>query len=134
MKHNRTDTIVLIVGALFGLMTLGLVFDIWQLALLSIPVTSTVLIALGCLNRKDEWGPSLRPVLVFGAILTALFFWAGVTMFDDGRLGGLQTPVGVVYYVIWPFITVFSGLLYAFVYGIWLRRDVVNVAGDQPSV
>lgn len=124
MKHTRTDLIVLSVGLLFALLTAGMLFDVWQLAFLPIPVLSVALIALGCLNRDEEWGPSLGPVLVFGAILTGSFFWAGVTMFDGGRLGGLQTPVGIVYYLIWPFITVFSGLLYALVYGMWLRRDV----------
>jgi hypothetical protein len=124
MKHDRTDALVLTIGGLFALLTIGMTFDIWQLAWLPIPILSVVMIALGCLDRYGRWGASLPPVLIFGVVLTSLFVWAGLVLFDSGRFGGLQSGIGVVYYVIWPFVTVFSGLLYAVVYARWLRHDV----------
>ncbi|WP_219417991.1 hypothetical protein [Pseudonocardia nigra] len=82
------------------------------------------LLALGSLNRKNNWGPTLLPLAAFGVVLVGLFGWMGATIFDDGRLGGMQTALGVLYYFLWPFVTVFSGLLYALVYSTWLRKDV----------
>src|SRR5690606_10447634 len=50
-KHDRTDALVLTIGGLFALLTIGMTFDIWQLAWLPIPILSVVMIALGCLDR-----------------------------------------------------------------------------------
>lgn len=124
MKVDKIDAIVLSCGLLFGLLFIGMLTDVWQLAFYPIPLLAMVLIALGSLNKANKWGGALLPLVVYGLILVALFAWMGVTMFDDSRLGGMQTPLGILYYVIWPFITIFSGLLYALVYSTWLKRDI----------
>jgi hypothetical protein len=128
VKLDKIDALVLTIAGFFGLLLIGMLFDVWQLAFYPIPPLAVVLLALGSLNKRDEWGPTMLPVALFGGVLTALWIWMGLTMFDEGRLGGMQTALGVLYYFIWPFITVFSGVLYALVYSSWLKRDVDTAA------
>lgn len=124
MKMDKIDAFVLSCGVLLALLLAGMLTGVWQLVLYPIPVLAAALLLVGSLNSQDKLGPALLPVVVFSVPLLALFVWIGQTVSSEGRLGGLQYSLGVVYYVLWPFTTLCTGLLYAFVYQRWLKRDL----------
>lgn len=130
MNLDKVDAIVIASAALLLAMLLGMVVDIWYLVFFAIPLLVTVFIGLGSLNREGNWGPTVPWLIGFGVLATALFVWAGIGMFDQTpEFGGFTSAMGVILYVMWPFFTVASGLLYAYVYKEWLRRDVRRDTG-----
>lgn len=124
MKIDKVEIIVPIIAIMCGLMLAGLVTNIWPLVFAPIPIMAMALIFLGSLNSEGNWGPTLPVLSVYGVILVAIFVWIGVSMNSSALFGGMQMAMGVIYYVLWPFITVTAGFLYAWVYSRWLSRDV----------
>lgn len=125
MNLDKVDATVIVSAVLLLAMLLGMVVGIWYLAYFATPLLVPVFMGLGPLDREGNWGPTVPWLIGFGAISTALFVWAGIGMFDrTPDFGGFTSGMGVFLYVIWPFCTIASGLLYAYVYKKWLRRDI----------
>lgn len=129
MKTTKVDLLMLGVAALCVLLAMGMMTGWWQLVLYPIPLLVIVLLLIGSLNHRDEIGKAAVPVLVFSVPMTALFIWIGATVTSDARLLGFQASLGVVYYFLWPFLALFSGLLYTVVYRKWLKPSLDESAG-----
>jgi hypothetical protein len=120
MKHKVIDTIVFCILVLLILMLVGLVFDIWYIAYYPIPLLAAALV----LMSVNKWKGVLPSFIIFFGILLFLFIWAGIGMTSQGNgFGGLSLSVGVFFYLIWPFISIFSGLFYAYVYEKTSKED-----------
>ncbi|WP_257352279.1 hypothetical protein [Pseudalkalibacillus decolorationis] len=125
MKSNRVDKIIMACGFLLLLMLVGMTFNIWPLVFFTIPLLTIVLLALGALNKENEWGPLVPWIIGFGIVFTALFIWAGIGMTSqETTFGGFSLGAGVIIYFIWPFITFVLGLLYAMMFKRWLKWDI----------
>lgn len=124
MNPDKVDTMIPIIAVLLAAMLVGITFNVWQLAWFALPVLATVLVALGCLNREDEWGPTKPWIIGSGVVFLALFVWAGTAMTSqEPTFGGLSAAMGVALYVIWP-VTLIAAFLYAHLYRKWLSADV----------
>lgn len=134
MSWERTDALVAGCTVLCLAMVVGMVSGIWQLPFFATPLLATLLIALGSLNRHSRWGPTGPLVLGYGIVLFAIFSWVGLTVSDTGTFGGLRTSMGVALYVLWPFVTLTSGLLYAAAYSIWLKHDLADLDRSTDAV
>lgn len=124
MKFDKVDALMAAVGGLFLILLFGMATDQWLLTLAPIPVLAAVLMIIGSLNRAHRVGAALLPVGLFSLVLLAGFGWAALSVGSSSTLGGLDASLGVIYYFIWPFTTVFTGLLYALVYERWLKKDL----------
>jgi hypothetical protein len=124
MKFDKIDALMGAVGVLFLALLIGMATDQWLLTLAPIPVLAAVLMIVGSLDRSNKVGNALLPVTAFSLVLLAGFMWAALSVGSSGTLGGMEMPLGVVYYFIWPFTTLFTGLLYALVYERWLKKDL----------
>lgn len=135
MNFDKVDTLVSTTAILLLVTLIGMIFDIWYLVFFPMPVLITVLLALGSLNKEDQFGPVLKWLIGFGAISSALFVWAGTGMFSqEPRFGGLTVAAGVILYVMWPLFALVSGPLYAYVYKVWLSRDVREITPPTDEV
>ncbi len=124
MNASKVDRLMPVIAVLLTMMLVGMVFDVWQLAWFAIPILSTVLLALGCLDRRERWGPTKPWIIGFGVLSIALFAWAATGMSSqEPSFGGLSPALGVILYIIWPG-TIASGFLYAYLYRRWLVIDI----------
>lgn len=125
MEYNKwVDKFIVIVLLLQLLMLVGLVFDIWYLAYYPIPLFAGILMAICLFNKQINWKKALPACLAFFIILIALFVWAGIGMNSNKMgFGGLTHSVSVLFYVMWPFLTFFAPLLYAYIYEKVLKEN-----------
>lgn len=133
MKIDKVEVIVPIIAILCGLMLTGLVVDIWQMVFVPIPIMTMALIFLGSLSREGRWGPTIPVLTIYGVILLAIFVWISVSMGSTELFGGLEKPMGIIYYVLWPFTTVLTGFIYAWVYSRWLSHDMEDAPSTAPQ-
>lgn len=124
MNARKVDGLMPVIAVLLATMLVGMVFDVWQLAWFAMPILATVLLALGCLDRQERWGPTKPWIIGFGVLSSALFAWAATGMASqEPSFGGLSHAMGITLYIIWPG-TVASGFLYAYLYRRWLVTDI----------
>lgn len=122
---DRSDVMILSLGAVCAAATVGMVLDAWPVVFFAIPVVALLLCLLGSMRRDHTWGgAALVAVVAFGVGLLALFTWAALSMRSDTVIWGLQQGMAVFVYAIWPYTTLFSGLLYAFVYSTSLQEEI----------
>lgn len=146
MKYNKLiDKFIIVILILQVLMLVGLIFDVWYLAYYPIPLFAGTLIVICLLNNQIKWKGAIPATLSFSVILIALFIWAGIKMnTNEMGFGGLTHSMSVLFYVIWPFLTFFAPLFYAFIYEKALRevkqspktslQDSQDEGGVPPSI
>ena len=121
--HRSADQLVIAVSAIAALMLAGMLFDLWWLIFYPIPALILVFMLLGGTNRSGSFRGVRSGITAYCAVLLALFVPMGALQGADLQMFGLQFSMGLMLYVVWPFTVLTSGLLYAWVYSSWLRRD-----------
>lgn len=116
-NQRRVDALVLGLSGLLLLALAGMLFGVPELLTLTLPLMMTVLMLMGALDRSNRWNRRvLGLVLAFNAVSFALWLVVTLTVSSQAvAFGGLSVAAGVFVYLAWPYYTVVSGPLYAFV-------------------
>lgn len=130
-EHDRRiNVLVLAVGGIAAAMLVGMLFNIPALILYTTPLLIFVFMLLGGINRRGSYRGVLGPIIGYAIVLGIIIVLMGVLQSSDIMWFGLPISTGILVYVLWPFATISSGLMYAWVYHSWLSRDVTD---ESPS-
>lgn len=121
---RRINSLVLTVGGIAAAMLIGMLFNLPDLIYYTTPLLIFVFMLIGGINRQGSFKGVLGGILGYAIILGIIIVLMGALQSSDIMWFGLPISSGILIYVLWPFATISSGLMYAWVYHSWLSRDV----------
>lgn len=115
--HKRADNLIHAFVAVSAFALIGMFTDTWQMVFLAVPLFAVVMMLLGSARADGTWErTSTIAIGLYCAGLGVLVLWSILTASSDATLWSLPMPMGVIFYLIWPYTAVGAGLLYAFVF------------------
>lgn len=116
-EHTRAGQLIHAFAAVSAFALLGILTDTWQVVFLAVPLFALVTMLQGSLRADGTWDRSSTVAIgAFCGGLAVLVLWSILSAGGDAMLWGMPMSMGVIFYLIWPYTAVVSGLLYAFVF------------------
>lgn len=141
MKHTQADhnldhmvqasdrkmnlTIAIITGCML-LMLVGMLFDVPGLIFYPVPALFLIFLLMGGINLEGRLSKVLPGLISYAVIFGGLFIAMGLLQDDTTLVLGLPISTAILVYLIWPFTTLTSGALYAWVYQTWLSKSELD--------
>lgn len=136
VSDRRMNQIIGAIALCMVLMLIGMLFDIPALIFYPVPVLFLIFLLLGGINLEGQLRKVVPGLIVYAGVFGGLFI-AMVALRDDATLVlGLPVSTAILVYLIWPFTTLTSGVLYAWVYQTWLAKsnlDATETAREPQS-
>lgn len=116
-EHKRAGTLIHVFVGVAAFALIGMIFDVWQMVFLAVPLFAVTTMLLGSLRANGTWDkPSSIAIVAYCAGLAVLVLWSVLSEAGDSTLWGLSMAMGVIVYFVWPYTAIGAGLLYAFVF------------------
>jgi|SRR5690625_2788553 len=116
--QTTIDRIVYSYTSTLLLALIGMFFDIALLTVLSVPVIFALLLYLSVSDLPSEDGKTRAMWAIHAFNIVSFGLWivvfAGLQS-EAQWLAGLPISTAIVYFFIWPYYSIFGGLLYAYV-------------------
>lgn len=132
LSDRRMNVAIGVIGACMLLMGVGMVFDVPGLIFYPVPILFAVFLLMGGVNLEGKLEKVVPGLVAYAVIFGALFIWMVVARENTALVWGLPISSAILVYIIWPFTTLTSGALYAWVYQTWLSKSNLNRA-EQSS-
>lgn len=136
-SDRRMNQAITVIAISMALMLVGMLFDIPGLIFYPVPVLFLIFLLMGGVNLEGQLKKVLPGLVTYAVIFGGLFIAMVVLQDDTSLVLGLPISTAILVYLIWPFTTLTSGALYAWVYQTWLSKSNLdgpgNVDGPQPT-
>lgn len=136
-SDRRMNQAIAVIAVCMGLMLIGMLFDVPGLIFYPVPVLLLIFLLMGGINLEGQIKKVLPGLVAYAVIFGGLFTTMGLLQDDTSLVLGLPISSAILVYLIWPFTTLTSGALYAWVYQTWLSKSNLdgprNVDGQQTT-
>lgn len=133
-SERRMNQAIAVIAICMLSMLVGMLFDVPGLIFYPVPALFLIFLLMGGVNLEGRLGKVLPGLIAYAVIFGGLFIAMGILQNDTTLVFGLPVSTAILVYLIWPFTTLTSGALYAWVYQTWLSKshlDDTNDAGDH---
>lgn len=137
VSDRRMNLTIAAIAICLVLMLVGMLFDVPGLIFYPVPALFLIFLLMGGINLEGQLRKVVPGLIRYAVIFGGLFI-AMVAFRDDATLIlGLPISSAILMYLIWPFTTLTSGVLYAWVYQTWLAKSDLDgprgAANQQPT-
>lgn len=126
VSDRRMDLTIGAIAACMLLMLIGMLFDVPGLIFYPVPVLFTIFLLLGGINLEGQLRKVVPGLVAYAVIFGSLFVLMVALRDDPTLILGLPISSAILVYIIWPFTTLTSGALYAWVYQTWLSKSKLD--------